>query len=81
MKSEEKLEIRAHVKARVSLHMSTKEIFPELCNIHGSTMVMLRTVFRWVKKFQGVSVVLRTVTIKAGQLLQQRRKKLMPLGV
>ena len=52
MKREEKIRIRAYIKARVALHISPKEIFSELCRIHGSTAVTLRTVFRWIKTFQ-----------------------------
>ena len=57
MKQEEKIEIRAYIKAQVALHISPKEIFSELCPIDGSSAVMLRTVYYWVIKFQMVNVV------------------------
>ena len=75
------MEIRAYIRARVALHISAKEIFSELCRIHGSAAVTLRTVFRWVGNTQGVNVVLWTVTVQAGLLLQQQRKPLNPWGV
>lgn len=72
MKREEKLEIRASIMVRVALHASQiKEIFSDLCRIHGSSPVTLRTLFRLVKNFKGVNVFLRTVTFQEGLLLQR----------
>ena len=72
---EEKIDIRAYIKA---MHISPKEIFSELCPIGGSSVVMLRTVFSQGKRFQGVNVVLRTVTVHAG-LLKLKIKIVIPI--
>lgn len=52
IKREGKLEVRAYIKARFALHIAPNCIFSELCRIHRSSAVTLRTVLRWVKKVQ-----------------------------
>lgn len=45
-------EIRAYIKTRCQLGVSAKEIFGELCDVHGQNEVSYATVTRWVKKFK-----------------------------
>lgn len=45
-------EIRGYIKTRVLLGYSVKEIFNDLCAVHGHNEVSYTTVSRWVKKFK-----------------------------
>ncbi|XP_053406375.1 cytochrome P450 26A1-like [Mercenaria mercenaria] len=44
-------EIRGYIKTRCQLSVSAKEIFDELCVVHGQNEVSYATVTRWIKKF------------------------------
>ncbi|XP_053390950.1 protein GVQW3-like, partial [Mercenaria mercenaria] len=45
-------EIRGYIKTRCQLGVSAKEIFNELCVVHGQNEVSYATVTRWIKKFR-----------------------------
>ncbi|XP_045194792.2 protein GVQW3-like [Mercenaria mercenaria] len=45
-------EIRGYIKTRCQLSVSAKEIFDELCVVHGQNEVSYATVTRWIKKFK-----------------------------
>lgn len=51
-KSVKAAEIRGYIKTRCQLGVSPKEIFDELCAVHGQNEVSYATVTRWVKKFK-----------------------------
>lgn len=42
MKTEEKSEIRAYIKARFALEVAPKYIHAEMCHIYGNSVVTLR---------------------------------------
>ena len=46
---DQKTEIRSYIKCRIRLNIDSKQIFKELCGIHGPQTISMRTVFRWVK--------------------------------
>ena len=60
------IEISAYNKAR----------FSELRLIHVSSAVSLRPVFRRVKNFKEVNVVLRTITIQSGLFVAATKKNI-----
>ena len=45
---DQKTEIRSYIKC-IRLNTDSKQIFNELCGIHGPQTISMRTVFRWVK--------------------------------
>ena len=51
MKNKTSFEIRAYIKRRVGLNVSVSQIYSELCQIHGTSVVSKRSVFRWHKNF------------------------------
>ena len=50
---DQKTEICSYIKCRIRLNTDSKQIFNELCGIHGPQTISMRTVFRWVKAFKG----------------------------
>ena len=49
---DQKTEIRSYIKCRIRLNIDSKQIFNELCGIHGPQTISMCTVFRWVKAFK-----------------------------
>ena len=47
-----RLKFIAFVKCRIKLNIDSKQIFNELCGIHGPQTISMCTVFRWVKAFK-----------------------------
>ena len=52
MKNKTSFEIRAYHKGRIGLTVSVSQIYSELCQIHGTSVVSKRSIFRWHKKFK-----------------------------
>ena len=53
MKNKTSFESRAYIKGRVGLNVSVSQIYSELCQIHWTSVVSKRSVFRWHKYFKG----------------------------
>ena len=49
LEQDQKTEIRSYIKCRIRFNIDSKQIFNELCGIHGPQTISKRTVFRWVK--------------------------------
>ena len=52
MKTELNFEIMAYIKGGVSLNISASQIYDELCQILGASVLCKRSVFRWHKTFK-----------------------------
>ena len=52
MKTQARFEITAYTKGRVNLKISGSHTYNELCQIHRTSVVSKKLVFRWHKKFQ-----------------------------
>ena len=59
MNKQDKKEIRAYINGRVALCIPPKQIYNELNDIYGCSMVSYMTVCRWVKKLKLVYPALK----------------------
>ena len=50
MKTKENLEIWPYIKGCTALKISAADIYSELCEIHGTSTMSKRSVFKWCKK-------------------------------
>ena len=63
---DQKTEIRSYIKCHIRLNIDSKQIFNELCGIHGPQTISMRTVFRWVKAFKAGKFSVEDDTILKG---------------
>ena len=59
MKNKTSFEIRAYIKGHAGLNVSVSQIYSELCQIHRTSVVSKRSIFRWHKKFKGGKTALK----------------------
>ena len=58
MRTTDKIHVRSYIKTRGALNKPASEIYRELCEVYGTSIVSFSTVCRWLSKFKnGTNVI------------------------